>query len=195
MEVFMRTIKSAIFAILMTCAAMPAWGMDYFNAAANLAPLLPFVASSYIPFIRGMRMAKPKRIHVPSNDPHFIPFEEKYAQDVLKVFHNTFGYAPALDTNRYQIRIWIDEGEIKGVILFTKQSPSAIYVNYLAVDKKSQRHGIGTKILNALQEELAADYPDSCCISLQSVASAISFYQKFGFTCNGYACKKTFNVA
>lgn len=121
-----------------------------------------------------------------------IPFEEQYRQDVEKIFISTFRYVPYLDYQRYKILIWKDKNEIKGVIIFSEQSPKRIHICYLAVHKDFQHQGIGTQILQALEKELASTYIYGYEISLNAVAKAVNFYTKYGFDCNDFFCLKRY---
>lgn len=186
----MKNIKINILAILITFAVIPAWGMDYCSRFANLAvPLLPVMATAYI------FSAHSKNLNV-KPDGVFIPSEEKDKKEIKRIFINTFGFVPPsyheIKDGGLKGRIWKHEDRIQGALLFSKKSPTKIYVERLAVDTNNQHHGIGTKMMNALENEFAATCPQSSCtITLHSYEKAITFYEKLGFTCGDLGkCEK-----
>jgi ribosomal protein S18 acetylase RimI-like enzyme len=178
----MKNLNINIFTILMTFAAMPAWGMDYVSGLAQLAaPLLPVAATAYIFAQRNGLM----------------PFKEEYDSEVRRVFQNSFGVVPALYNENPRpsgIYVWKKNNRIEGVLISKPLSSAETYVDYLGVDKNAQGKGIGNAMLNSLGNRLAATCPSSsCAIVLHSYTKSLGFYKKHGFTCGDfYKCRKEF---
>jgi ribosomal protein S18 acetylase RimI-like enzyme len=177
----MKYLKINFLAVLMAFAAMPAWGMYLSSVIAEKVPL---VAKSY------MFTAKPEN--------GFIPFKETYDYEVRRVFRNSFGFVPALysELPRFsEIYVWKQNNRVEGVLMFKKLHSTLTQVEYIGVDQNTQRSGVGTRMLNALEKKLAATCPSSsyCAIKLHPSSTAVGFYEKNGFQCDkNRSCFKAF---
>lgn len=207
----MKKIKTATLAIMMTTAAISAWGMDYRVAAAKqLAPLLPFAASAYLPFISaGLRAMTTKSLvedgfmsffftvekHEKTKKPNGclvpctkedIPAIKEILRSAFKVSHDIIEEHILFYTaDGYPVRVWKENNIVKGVLFYSIESTTNIFIHSFAVSPNAQRKGIGSAMLNAFEKEMASKSPSkSCKLTLDSAPSALGFYKKYGFTCN-----------
>lgn len=184
----MKKIKSTIFAILMACAAMPAWGMDYFSALTNMAaPLLPALASAYVFTV------KPKSSLAPcTNDD--LPAIDAICKASFNVDLASYSwFLRAFSVDQYPIRVWKENNTVLGSFFYDNESSIKTFIHTFAVKPDAQRGGIGSAMLKDFEKERAAQCPsNTCTLTLISAPSALGFYAKNGFTCdeNRYCTKE-----
>lgn len=174
----MECIKITFLTIIMTCAAIPAWGMDYLKTAIQLAA--PMIASPYI----FSAMNKGALVSPEPND-------HEAARNILNWNFTLVSY----DAYRPQeIKIWKKDDEVQGILIHEKLTATMTHIRYLAVKDELQSTGIGTAMLDSFEKEVASQCPSRTCeLNLKSRRSALKFYRKNGFTCNDYyECIKEF---
>jgi ribosomal protein S18 acetylase RimI-like enzyme len=177
----MKKLLLSLFA-LGHIVAMPAWGMDYVNAVANMVtPLLPIAATAYI-----FRQKN-----------GLMPFKEEYDTAVRNVFNKSFNFVPHIydkDPRTREVKVWKENNHIRGALIFEKKSPIEATLHYIGVHPDAQGAYVGTQIVKAFEAELAATCPSSsCAITLHSYTKTLGFYKKNGYTCGDRnTCRKEF---
>ncbi|RUT44487.1 GNAT family N-acetyltransferase [Paenibacillus anaericanus] len=111
--------------------------------------------------------------------------KEQRARDVAEVFKNSGIKRPFDDYERIQkmidnsdvmITAWFD-GKMIGVARAITDFSYCCYLSDLAVDKRYQKHGIGTELVKRIQSIVG----DECSMVLLSAPGAVEYYPRLGF--------------
>ncbi|MDQ0088579.1 putative N-acetyltransferase YhbS [Paenibacillus anaericanus] len=111
--------------------------------------------------------------------------KEQRARDVAVVFKNSGIKRPFDDYERIQkmidnsdvmITAWFD-GKMIGVARAITDFSYCCYLSDLAVDKRYQKHGIGTELVKRIQSIVG----DECSMVLLSAPGAVEYYPRLGF--------------
>ena len=111
--------------------------------------------------------------------------KEQRARDVAEVFKNSGIKRPFDDYERIQkmidnsdvmITAWFN-GKMIGVARAITDFSYCCYLSDLAVDKRYQKHGIGTELVKRIQSIVG----DECSMVLLSAPGAVGYYPRLGF--------------
>lgn len=80
----------------------------------------------------------------------------------------------AKEFSQFFTLVWEDQGKIRGLGSLNKNEIKRIYV-----EPSSQRRGIGSSIVRALEQEAQRNHVS--CLVVESQPNAVPFYQQLGF--------------